>query len=119
MSIDADGLTGEQYLYLTTTGRVTGLLREIEIWYVYSEGKFYVLAEHFHKAQWVRNIQRQPQVAVRIAGRRFAAQARVLDETQDTAAWQTAQRLGRKKYGWGDGLPVEITLLHGTDGNIS
>ena len=111
MSVDTTGLTGEQYLYLTTTGRVTGLPREIEIWYVFDGGKFYVLAEHFHQAQWVKNIQRQPQVSVRIAGRRFQATARVLDETGDAAAWQTAQRLGREKYGWGDGLPVEITPL--------
>ena len=36
----------EQYLYLTTTGRVTGKPREIEIWFVESAGKYYVLAEH-------------------------------------------------------------------------
>ncbi|MFN8474322.1 MAG: nitroreductase family deazaflavin-dependent oxidoreductase [Anaerolineae bacterium] len=109
--VDLTGLTGEQYLYLTTTGRVTGLPREIEIWYVFNAGRFYVLAEHFHAAQWVKNIQRQPHVRVRIAGRTFEALARVLDEERDTEAWQTTQRLGREKYGWGDGLPVEITLV--------
>ena len=32
--------TGElQYLYLTTTGRKTGLEREIEIWFVETGGK--------------------------------------------------------------------------------
>lgn len=112
---DFTNLTDEQFLYLTTTGRVTGLPREIEIWYVFDGGKFYVLAEHFHQAQWVKNIQRQPQVRVRIAGRTFEAIARVLDEAEDAAAWQTAQRLGREKYGWGDGLPVELTLISPID----
>jgi deazaflavin-dependent oxidoreductase (nitroreductase family) len=98
-----------QYLYLTTTGRVTGRPREIEIWFVESEGKFYILAEHFHKAQWVKNILRNPRVRVRVAGRSFEATARVLDEKKDSALWKLVQSLEREKYGWGDGLPVEIT----------
>jgi deazaflavin-dependent oxidoreductase (nitroreductase family) len=96
-------------LYLTTTGRVSGLPRQIEIWFVPFDGRFYLLAEHFHKAQWVRNILRQPRVAVKIGEREFPATARVLDPAADRELWEIAQDLGRKKYGWGDGLPVEIT----------
>jgi len=98
-----------QYLYLTTTGRKTGLPREIEIWFVAHAGRFYILAEHFHRTQWVRNILANPQVRVRLAGREFAATARVLDEQTDAALYKLAQQLEREKYGWGDGLPVEIT----------
>jgi deazaflavin-dependent oxidoreductase (nitroreductase family) len=97
-----------QYLYLTTTGRVTGLPREIEIWFVESQGKLYILAEHFHKTQWVKNIERNPRVRVRLGDSEFEATARALDQSRDRAAWKLAQRLGREKYGWGDGLPVEI-----------
>ena len=97
-------------LYLTTTGRVTGLPREIEIWFVESGGKLYILAEHFRRAHWVRNIEREPRVRVRIGGREYEGAGRVLDEQQDAAAWQRAQSLAREKYGWGEGLPVEITL---------
>jgi deazaflavin-dependent oxidoreductase (nitroreductase family) len=97
-----------QYLYLTTTGRTTGLPREIEIWFVEYQGKLYVLAEHFHKTQWVKNIGRNPRVRVRLGQSEFEATARALDESRDAAAWEIAQRLEREKYGWGDGLPVEI-----------
>ena len=97
-----------EYLYLTTVGRVTGKPREIEIWFVESEGKLYVLAEHFHRAQWVKNIERNPRVHVRVGDRKFEAAAHVLDEHRDRETWLTAQRLAREKYGWGDGLPVEI-----------
>ena len=97
-----------QYLYLTTTGRTTGLPREIEIWYVTNEGKYYLLAEHFHKANWVRNILANPRVSIRLAGQTRSATARVLDETLDAETWRAAQQLGREKYGWGEGLPVEI-----------
>jgi len=98
-----------QYLYLTTTGRITLKPREIEIWFVESEGKFYILAEHFYEAQWVKNILRDPRVRVRIQDDQFEATARVLDKEIDAALWKLAQRLEREKYGWGDGLPVEIT----------
>ena len=37
----------DQFLYLTTTGRVSGLPREIEIWFVEANGKYYILAEKF------------------------------------------------------------------------
>ncbi|HKP13280.1 MAG TPA: nitroreductase family deazaflavin-dependent oxidoreductase [Blastocatellia bacterium] len=98
-----------QYLYLTTTGRRTGLPREIEIWFVAHAGRFYILAEHFHRAQWVQNILANPRVGVRVSSREFAATARVLDEQGDAALYQMAQQLAREKYEWGDGLPVEIT----------
>lgn len=97
-----------KFLYLTTTGRVTGQPREIEIWFVESKGNFYVLAEHFYKAQWVRNIQHNARVRVRVGNRNFEAAARILDEDRDRETWQTAQRLSREKYEWGEGLPVEI-----------
>ena len=97
-----------QYLYITTTGRKTGLPREIEIWFVEYEGRYYILAEMFHRAQWVKNATHDPRVRVRVGDYNFEATARVLDEKRDEKAWQMAQRLAREKYGWGEGLPVEI-----------
>ncbi|MDR7522774.1 MAG: nitroreductase family deazaflavin-dependent oxidoreductase [Armatimonadota bacterium] len=100
------------FLYLTTTGRRTGRPRRIEIWFVASGGKYYVLAEHFHRAHWVQNILREPRVRIRVGSPdapEESATARVLDAGRDPDAWQLAQRLAREKYGWGEGLPVEIT----------
>jgi deazaflavin-dependent oxidoreductase (nitroreductase family) len=97
------------YLYLTTIGRRTGLPREIEIWFVTRGGSFYVFAEGFHRAQWVKNIARNPWVQVRVGDQTLEAAAQALDETRDAEEWRTAQDLARHKYGWGDGLPVRIT----------
>ena len=105
---DQQGYSGPEYLYLTTVGRVTGQSREVEIWFVASQGKLYTLAEHFHDAHWVKNIERNPRVHVRVGDREFEATAHVLDEHRDRATWLTARRLVHEKYGWGDGLPVEI-----------
>jgi deazaflavin-dependent oxidoreductase (nitroreductase family) len=99
------------YLYVTTTGRKTGLPREIEIWFVEREGKFYIFAEHFFKANWVRNLQKNPRVQVRLGDLQFLALARILDETKDAELWQATQRMARRKYAWGDGLPVELTVI--------
>jgi deazaflavin-dependent oxidoreductase (nitroreductase family) len=104
----------EQFLYLTTTGRKTGQPREIEIWFVALAGSFYVLAEHFHRAQWVLNIRKTPRVHVRVGARIYAATATTLDRERDATEWRTVQELARKKYGWGEGLPVRITPVGAT-----
>lgn len=98
----------EQYLYLTTTGRVTGKARELEIWFVENGGKYYVLAEHREKADWVKNIAKNAYVHGRIGSSAFDAVARVLNVEKDAAVYQIAQRLMREKYGWDNGLPIEI-----------
>jgi hypothetical protein len=45
---------------------------------------------------------------VRVADRQLEAAARVLDQDDDGELIRTMQELSRKKYGWGDGLVVEI-----------
>jgi deazaflavin-dependent oxidoreductase (nitroreductase family) len=107
-SMPSGSLADLPVLYLTTVGRSSGLPRRIEIWFVASGGRFYLLAEHFRRAQWVRNIERNPRVEVRIGGEHRTATARILDETADAELWRLAQDMARAKYGWGDGLPVEI-----------
>src|SRR5262249_50904587 len=100
-----------QFLYLTTTGRKTGLQRTIEIWFVEFDGRVYLLAEHGFKAHWVQNILRIPRVDFRIGERRWDALARVLDSEQDRDTYLKVRQLARDKYGWGEGLPVEIQPL--------
>jgi len=100
------------FLYLTTTGRRTGQPRQIEIWFVGAGGRYYVLAERGRRAGWVRNILEEPRVTIRLGSRQapeVPARARVLDPVADAEAWGAARRLAEAKYGWGDGLPVEIT----------
>jgi deazaflavin-dependent oxidoreductase (nitroreductase family) len=97
-----------QFLYLTTTGRKTGAAREIEIWFVEADARLYILAEHGYKAQWVQNILAKPEVHVRIGDQQWNGVACVLDPDKDTDAYLKAGQLAREKYGWGEGLPVEI-----------
>jgi deazaflavin-dependent oxidoreductase (nitroreductase family) len=96
------------YLYLTTTGRVTGHAREIEIWFTEHCGDFYLVAER-ESANWVRNIQSQPQVKVRVGDSEFNAIARVVHNNHEPQLAATVKALFDTKYGWSDGLIVELT----------
>jgi deazaflavin-dependent oxidoreductase (nitroreductase family) len=97
------------FLYLTTRGRRTGQPREIEIWFTVSRGRYYVIAEHGERAHWVRNLRAEPKVAVRVGTRTRRARARVLDGPRHARAVAAARARSQAKYGWGDGLVVELT----------
>ena len=97
------------YLYLTTTGRVTGQPRQIEIWFTEHCGRFYLVAER-ESASWVRNIQSRPEVKVRVGYAEFNAIGRVVHNDREPQLTATVKALFDAKYGWSDGLIVELTL---------
>jgi deazaflavin-dependent oxidoreductase (nitroreductase family) len=100
---------GAQYLYLTTTGRRTGLPREIEIWFTEREGRFYVIAEHGERANWVRNIRANRHVRMRLGDLQVSATARLLDADVEPELTSAVKALSDAKYGWSDGLVTEIS----------
>ena len=106
-SLKVSNFDREQYLYLTTRGRTTGLSREIEIWFTERAGRFYIIAE-YPTANWVRNLKATPAVSLRVAGESFAARARVVSPEDEAELHRSVQELSRKKYGWGDGTIVEL-----------
>jgi deazaflavin-dependent oxidoreductase (nitroreductase family) len=98
-----------EFLYLTTTGRKTGRPREIEIWFTERGGRYYVISEHLDEAHWVQNLRAHPGVRVRVGEDRFEARARVVDAGAERDLASAVQELSEKKYGWGDGLVVELS----------
>jgi deazaflavin-dependent oxidoreductase (nitroreductase family) len=103
---DSD-LDREQYLYLTTRGRKSGLPREIEIWFKQWGGHFYLIAE-YSTSHWLQNLQANPTASIRIAGEAMAVRGRVIDRVAEPKLHQTIADLSCKKYGWGDGTVVEL-----------
>jgi deazaflavin-dependent oxidoreductase (nitroreductase family) len=104
-----ESVKDSRVLYLTTVGRRTGLPREIEIWFVVCCERLNLFAETGEAANWVKNVRHNPKVSVRIEERRIDATARVLDRQSDRKLWDLVAEIANRKYGWGDGLPVEVT----------
>jgi deazaflavin-dependent oxidoreductase (nitroreductase family) len=114
---DAESLSSEQFLYLTTTGRRTGNPHEIEIWFGTNGRTVYILAGGREKSDTVRNIMANRAVRVRIGKHTFAGTGRVLGKGEEDAL---ARRLLLEKYEptysgdlkeWGEtALPVAVDL---------
>jgi deazaflavin-dependent oxidoreductase (nitroreductase family) len=110
-------LAAEDYCYLTTTGRVSGEPREIEIWFGLDGSTLYRLSGGRDRSDWVRNLMREPRVSVRIADRTFDGRARMVSDAGEDAR---ARELLVAKYESGYGgdlsnwretaLPVAVEL---------
>jgi deazaflavin-dependent oxidoreductase (nitroreductase family) len=114
---DLTGLADESYCYLTTTGRVSGEPREIEIWFGLEGSTLYMLSGGRDRSDWVENLIREPRVNVRIADRTLDGRARVVTDPAEDAR---ARRLLFDKYDegysgdlsdWRDrSLPIAVDL---------
>ncbi len=100
---DLHAYAGEEYCYLTTTGRVSGRKHEIEIWFALDGSTLYMLAGN-HGSDWVKNIQKTPNVTVRIRDQVWAGRGRVVAAGTDE---DTRARLlvGPKYREWQPGQP--------------
>lgn len=106
----------EHFLYLTTTGRKTGLPRQIEIWFVAHAGRYYMVAEGRERAGWVKNLQRDARVRFSVGTRAdrgagvppTAAMARAISPEREPALAARVRALMDEKYGWSDGLVIEL-----------
>ena len=97
----------EQYLYLTTRGRRSGLPRQIEIWFTHRDGCFYLIAE-YQTSKWVQNLRSHPDAQVRVGEMNFAVSARFVSPEAEPELHQSVADLSREKYGWGEGTIVEL-----------
>ena len=111
-------LASEQYCYLTTRGRRTGNPRTIEIWFGLNGDTVYLLSGGRDRSNWVRNLQREPIVGVRISTAMYAGLARLVEPGTEEDA--LARRLLLAKYAPGEGdlsdwaktaLPVAVALM--------
>jgi deazaflavin-dependent oxidoreductase (nitroreductase family) len=111
-------LAGEDFCYLTTTGRVSGEPHEIEIWFalVPETRTLYLLSGGGDRSDWVKNLRRNSEVIVRIAGERLSGHAREMGDAEED---ELARRLLVEKYESGPGslenwrrtaLPVAVDL---------
>ena len=98
------------FAYLSTIGRRTGAWHTIEIWFEERGDTIYLLSGGGDRSDWVRNIQADPAVRIRIGGGRSRthegepATARLVSEPMEDSR---ARRLLAAKYqGWREGAPL-------------
>ena len=97
-------LSKEDYCYLTTTGRKSGLPREIEIWFGINGNSLYLLSGGGDKSKWVKNLLANPNVTVQIAKHNFNGVARIVNEEKEEA--MARHMLAGKYQGWKEGKPL-------------
>jgi deazaflavin-dependent oxidoreductase (nitroreductase family) len=88
--------TDDDFCYLTTRGRVTGDPHEIEIWFALDGATLYMLSGGGEQSDWVRNLQAEAGVTVRVREHTYEATARVLESGTEEDA--RARRLVYEKF---------------------
>ncbi|HEX6207407.1 MAG TPA: nitroreductase family deazaflavin-dependent oxidoreductase [Actinomycetota bacterium] len=112
-----EDLAAEQFCYVTSIGRVTGRPHTIEIWFALDGRTLYLLSGGGRASDWVRTLERTPDVTVRLGDRIFPGRARVVTDAEED---ERARRLVHDKYQPGYGgdlagwrrrsLPVALDL---------
>jgi len=96
-----------QFLYLTTKGRNTRKMREIEIWFVEYDGNYYIVSELGEGSNWVQNIKHDTSISFRVGDKVFKGTARIMADKKPELSSRVS-KLMDKKYGWSNGLIVEL-----------
>ena len=107
--IKASNKQEQPFLYLTTKGWKTGGEHRIEIWFVSYGDKYYILSERREKAHWVQNITHNSRVMFTVNTNSFEGKGRIIDINTNSKLAEEVSNLMHTKYGWSDGLIVELT----------
>ena len=98
-----------QFLYLTTKGRKTTRQHTIEIWFVEYNKRYYILSEREKASDWVQNIIIDSNVSFNVNNKTNKGYARIIDKNKEPILANSVSDLMFEKYGWNDGLIVELT----------
>jgi deazaflavin-dependent oxidoreductase (nitroreductase family) len=112
-------LAGEEYCYVTTTGRVSGRPHEIEIWFGLGGNSLYLLSGGMDRSDWVKNMVKNPSVSVRIGQHTFGGTARMVTDQKEEmlARYLLAEKYqeweqGKQLSEWArTALPIAIDLI--------
>jgi hypothetical protein len=100
---------------LTTIGWKSAKEHLIEIWFVKDNGKYYVMSERGNSAHWVKNISHDTKILFRINKVIFNGHARIIETLEETQLAARVSELMKAKYGWDQGLIVELEPLNLTN----
>jgi hypothetical protein len=71
--------------------------------------RFYIVSELRSGAHWVQNIIHNPRVSFSVNNMTFTGTARIIDQEKQPELTAEISKLMSTKYGWNQGLIVELT----------
>lgn len=115
---DLEKVANQSTVDITTIGRKSGQPHTKPIWFVYDQGHFYIQSGKGEKSDWYLNLQKNPQLTLKIGELTFTGKAKFIDDPKET---ERVHGLFRSKYllaraagmvGWviGHGKVVEVEL---------
>ncbi len=88
-------VASESTLEITTIGRKSGKPRTKPIWFVYDQGALYIQSGKDGKTHWYRNLQKNPQMRLKIGQLTLTGKAQFMTDTAET---ERVHDLFRSKY---------------------
>ncbi len=79
-------LLAQRIIVLSTRGRKTGLWRHVPLGFARDGEAVYVISNRGERADWYRNLERNPDATIQAGNRRFAAKAELLTRLDDLKA---------------------------------
>jgi hypothetical protein len=72
--------------------------------------KYYIISERKEKAHWVQNVMHDSRIMFTVKSSSFEGIARIVDKNTDSKLAEEVSNLMHIKYGWSDGLIVELSI---------
>ncbi len=95
--------------HVTTTGRVSGLPRRIEIWYLERDDDLFLLSGNGERADWVRNVRADPRVTVELPPPTPGGTSEPLPYRADIGPFDDdraiREAMDSRYHGWSPGQP--------------
>jgi deazaflavin-dependent oxidoreductase (nitroreductase family) len=93
---ELDAVKKEKVIHVTTVGRKTSKPHVVELWFATGDGKLY-LSHEGKRTDWMKNIETNPKIGVRIGDMEFSAEAKIVKSGAPFEAGKKA--LYEKYYG--------------------
>jgi deazaflavin-dependent oxidoreductase (nitroreductase family) len=94
-----DRLSRYREIHITVTGRKSGRAITKPVWFVFEDGKLYLLPVYGSDTQWYKNVIEDPAIQIDARGAKAEFKAALLTDAKQVS---TVVELFRAKYGAGD-----------------
>lgn len=92
-------LSRHREIHISVTGRTSGRAISIPVWFVFEDGKLYLLPVQGTNSQWYKNVQTNPSIQIKAGDATAESQVGLITDAKQVAA--VVEKF-RAKYGAND-----------------